>query len=267
MTLIFDEDSKTMNTSVYKLEICTNSLESVCEAVAGGADRIELCTHLSCGGLTPSAGLLKAAIEYCYIPINVLIRPRSGNFCYSKHEIDEITRDIVFAKNAGAAGVVCGFLTLDGSIDAELTKKMVALAAPMSFTFHRAFDVCINPSDALETIIAAGCHRLLTSGQENTAAEGKELISKLITQANGRIIVMPGSGVNAHTIENLLTTGATEFHMSGTVMKSSASTIHESHVALSSNPEVDNQVWVTSSEKVGAVKRILGELKNAFYPQ
>jgi copper homeostasis protein len=241
------------------LEVCTNSFESVCEAVDVGADRIELCTHLSCGGLTPSAGLLQAAIEFCTIPVNVLIRPRSGNFCYSQHELDEIARDIVVAKNAGAAGVVCGFLTPDGNIDAEQTLKMVAIAAPMSFTFHRAFDVCINPFDALETIIAAGCHRLLTSGQENTAAEGKELIAKLITQANGRIIVMPGSGVNANTIDSLLATGATEFHMSGTVMKTSAATNHQSHVVLSSNPEVDNQVWVTSSEKVGAVKRFLGK--------
>ncbi|PKP01126.1 MAG: copper homeostasis protein CutC [Bacteroidetes bacterium HGW-Bacteroidetes-6] len=259
MTLIFDEDSKTMNTSVYKLEICTNSLESVHEAVAGGADRIELCTHLSCGGLTPSAGLLQTAIEYCDIPVNVLIRPRSGNFCYSQHEIDEIARDIVFAKNAGAAGVVCGFLLPDGSIDKELTRRMVLLASPMSFTFHRAFDVCINPFEALETIIAAGCHRLLTSGQENSAAEGKELISKLINQANGRIIVMPGSGVNVHTIESLLATGAIEFHMSGTVLKTSTALFCQNHVVLSSNSEADNQVWVTSGEKVAEVKRFLGK--------
>ena len=241
----------------YWLEVVATSLESLESAIEGGADRIELCSNLFCGGTTPSAGLIQAAISESSVPVHILIRPRPGDFCYNKAEMNLICRDIEFAKQSGAAGIVCGFLLPDGNIDKEITHLIVELASPLNVTFHRAFDVCRDPIQGLEDIIEAGCQRLLTSGQKNTAVEGRELIAKLIKQSGDRIIIMPGSGVNADNIQQLKETGAHEFHMSGSVNRDSVSTYYNDKVLLSDNPVRDSVIQMTSKDKVAAVKRLI----------
>lgn len=241
----------------YWLEVVATSLESLESAIEGGADRIELCSNLFCGGTTPSAGLIQAAISESSVPVHILIRPRPGDFCYNKAEMNLICRDIEFAKQSGAAGIVCGFLLPDGNIDKEITELIAELASPLSVTFHRAFDVSRDPLQALEDIIEAGCQRLLTSGQKNTAIEGRDLISQLVKHAGDRIIIMPGSGVNADNIQQLKETGAHEFHMSGSVNRDSASIYYNDKVLLSDNPVRDSVIQMTSKEKVAAVKQFL----------
>lgn len=239
------------------LEVCVDSLASVHEAIAGGADRIELCAHLKSGGLTPSYALLKLAIAQSSIPVHVLVRPRAGDFCYSKSEIEVIHQEIEFIKSAGASGVVCGFLLPDGQIDHDLTHSMVKYARPMSFTFHRAFDFCRDADEGLQSIITAGCDRLLTSGQKNVAIEGRDMIARLINQAKGRILIMPGSGINADNIEVLLETGASEFHMSGRIELPGAHFENVNGIVLDSNPDNDSQIFQTSQNKISEVSRIL----------
>ena len=241
----------------FRLEVVATSLESLESAIEGGADRIELCSNLFCGGTTPSAGLIQAAISESSVPVHILIRPRPGDFCYNKAEMNLICRDIEFAKQSGAAGIVCGFLLPDGNIDKEITELIAELASPLSVTFHRAFDVSRDPFQALEDIIEAGCQRLLTSGQKNTAIEGRDLISQLVKHAGDRIIIMPGSGVNADNIQQLKETGAHEFHMSGSVNRDSASIFYNDKVLLSDNPVRDSVIQMTSKDKVAAVKRLI----------
>lgn len=194
------------------LEVCCSDIESVRAAIEGGAHRVELCQALSLDGLTPSAGMIQSAVE-TGIPVQVLIRPREGNFVYSKDEVLCMQRDIRQARRLGANGVVIGALMPDGNIDEEAVRCLIGEADGLSITFHRAFDVCAQPSDALERIIALGCHRLLTSGQAPSAIEGIPLLRELVEQAANRIIIMPGAGVNPQNALRILSeTGASEIH-------------------------------------------------------
>lgn len=201
--------------SSIKIEVCANSLESALNAQKGGVHRVELCSNLYEGGTTPSMGEISLARELLQIDLNVLIRPRGGDFLYSKNEIEIIKRDILFCKETGVDGVVIGFLKSDGSINKELTKEITELARPMLVTFHRAFDMCKNPEEALEELIEIGVDRVLTSGAQNKAIDGKSLLNKLVKQAGKRIIIMPGSGIRANNISEIIEkTGAREFHAS-----------------------------------------------------
>ena len=200
----------------FKLEICVDSVESAINAEVAGANRIELCDNLLEGGTTPGYGTIISARNNLNIDINVLIRPRGGDFLYTDIEYDIMRRDIELCGEAGVNGIVIGILMSDGSIDLERTAKLVELAHPMSVTFHRAFDMCSNPMTALEEIIASGASRLLTSGQKNKAIEGSELIKKLVEKGGDRIIIMPGSGINESNISDIARqTGAKEFHLTG----------------------------------------------------
>lgn len=194
------------------LEVCCADLQSVRAAKEGGAHRVELCQALGLDGLTPSAGMIASAVEMG-IPVQVLIRPREGDFFYGKDEVLCMQRDIHVAKRLGANGVVIGALKPDGSIDEETVRRLVGEAEGLSITFHRAFDVCAQPLEALEQIISLGCHRLLTSGQAPTAEQGIPLLKKLVEQSSGRIIIMPGAGVNPQNARRILSdTGACEIH-------------------------------------------------------
>ena len=194
------------------LEVCCADLQSVRAAKEGGAHRIELCQALEVDGLTPSEAMMESAIGMG-IPVQVLIRPREGNFVYNEDEVQTMLKDIRLAKRLGANGVVIGALRPDGSIDEETVRRLVDEAEGLSITFHRAFDVCAKPLEALEQIISLGCHRLLTSGQAPTAEQGIPLLKKLVEQAAGRIIIMPGSGVNPQNAHRILAeTGAHEIH-------------------------------------------------------
>ena len=197
------------------LEICAGSVESAIAARDGGAARIELCAALEIGGVTPSAGLIAEARKVEGIVLNVIIRPRGGDFLYDKYEAACMEHDILTCKQLGVDGVVIGALTADGEIDSELCRRLIAAAEGMSITFHRAFDMCRNPRKALEELIALGCDRVLTSGQATTAEAGIPLIRELAEQAAGRIIIMPGCGVNSKNAAHILqATGAKEIHAS-----------------------------------------------------
>ena len=195
-----------------KLEVCCADIESVWAAKEGGAHRIELCEALELDGLTPSEELIRQTIA-TGMPVQVLIRVREGNFVYSSEEVETMAASIRLAKELGAHGVVIGALTPEGQIDKPAIARMMEEAEGMSVTFHRAFDVCRDPLQTLEEIIALGCHRLLTSGQQHSAFAGIPLLRQLTTQAAGRIIIMPGAGVNPQNAMHILTeTGATEIH-------------------------------------------------------
>ena len=194
------------------LEVCCADVQSVRAAMEGGAHRVELCEALEVDGLTPSAEMMAEAIGLG-IPVQVLIRPRQGDFVYDETEVQSMLEGIRLAKRLGANGVVIGALKPDGSIDEETVRRLVAEAKGLSITFHRAFDVCARPMEALEQIIALGCHRLLTSGQAPTAEQGIPLIKRLVGQAAGRLSIMPGSGVNPGNARLILSeTGAREIH-------------------------------------------------------
>lgn len=240
------------------LEICANSIQSAINAQQAGAHRIELCENLEQGGTTPSYGLLTLARKHLTIKINVLIRPRSGDFLYSDLEYQVIKEDIKIAKQLGADGIVCGILLPNGDIDVERTKALVELTKPMSFTFHRAYDYTNDPFKALEDVISTGADCLLTSGQQPTAIQGVHLIWDLVKTANGRIIIMPGSGVNADNIEYLIETGATEFHMSGTTPVESTMTFRKWGMSLG-NPDNDYKILLSSKEKIQQVVSILNQ--------
>lgn len=198
-----------------KIEVCANSAASCVAAEQGGAVRVELCAGIPEGGTTPSYGEMVTARRAIGIQLNVIIRPRGGDFLYTPAEVQTMLLDIEAAKAAGADGVVFGCLRADGTIDVERNAKLMAAAGGLSTTFHRAFDVCRDPFEALEEIIALGFDRILTSGQEASAPAGSALIAELVRRAAGRIIIMPGCGVNESNVADLArATGAEEFHMS-----------------------------------------------------
>jgi copper homeostasis protein len=200
-----------------KIEICANSVESAVKAQEGGAYRVELCAGIPEGGTTPSFGDIRMARQLLQkTKLHVIIRPRGGDFLYSKLELDIMLHDIKVARQLGADGVVFGCLTAEGNVDVPAMKMLMNAVGDMSVTFHRAFDMCKNPQEALEQIIALGCNRILTSGQELNAVKGIPLLKELVKQADGRIIIMPGCGVNPSNILQIAEeTGASEFHFSG----------------------------------------------------
>lgn len=239
-----------------KLEICAGSVESVIAARNGGAARVELCAALEVGGITPSKGFIARARRVQGIDLNVIIRPRGGDFLYDEEEAACMIEDIRTCKELGADGVVIGALTADGDIDTALCSRLIAAAQGMSITFHRAFDMCRNPQKALEDIISMGCHRLLTSGQAATAYEGIPLIKELVQQARGRIIIMPGCGVNSHNAADILqATGAVEIHASARKSVPSGMQFRHSGVSMG-NPHSDEYARKEScEEEVRAIVR------------
>ncbi len=197
------------------IEIAVFSLESAIAAFRAGARRIELCSAPAEGGLTPSTATLRLARKYVKASIQVMIRPREGDFCYSEKEFESMLLDIAAAKMVGMEGIVTGVLMPDGTVDEKRLALLVDAAAPMQVTFHRAFDMCRDQEEAMEAIIYAGCTRILTSGGQQTAMEGLEELAKLIHKAGDRITIMPGSGVNLGNIKHIAdTTGASEMHLS-----------------------------------------------------
>lgn len=197
------------------LEVCTGSIPSILAAKAGGAHRVEVCAALEVGGLTPSLGHLRAAAEISGIRKHVLIRPRGGDFCYSDDEISIMLHDIQLCATMGFDGVVVGALTTHGEVDIPACRAFREAAGGMNITFHRAFDECSNPHQALEDIISLGYSRVLTSGQAPKAHDALPLLHSLVEQAAGRIIIMPGSGVTPENARQIIeATGATEIHAS-----------------------------------------------------
>lgn len=196
-----------------RFEVCVDSVEAAVAAQEGGAQGVELCANLLEGGATPSAAVIQLARESTTIDLNVMIRPRGGDFLYSDTEFECMRRDIELAKEWEADGVVFGILRRDGTVDVERTGVLVSLARPMGVTFHRAFDMSRDPHEALEDLIRVGIGRVLTSGQEISALEGLDLITDLVKKAGDRITVMPGGGITERNIKKIIdASGAREIH-------------------------------------------------------
>ena len=208
------------------LEIIASTVDDCLTAESGGADRIELCAAIATGGLTPSLGTLIEAKKRVNIPLMAMVRPRAGGFCYSEAEFAVMRRDAELLLKQGADGIVFGILHSDGSVDAKRCGKMLGLAGGRQTVFHRAFDVVPDPFLALEELIDLGFTRVLTSGQEKTALEGRAVIRRLIDSARGEIEVLPASGVRAHNVEQLVrATRCKQVHMTAFAAKVEASSI------------------------------------------
>lgn len=198
------------------MEICIDSIESAKNAVKGGASRLEACSALSEGGLTPTPGLIKFIKGYAEdVPVYAMLRIRSGNFVYTREEMDAMLYDLETLKKLDVDGFVFGALKHDGTVDSDFCREIITASRPKPVTFHRAFDEALYPLKSLETIIDLGFERILTSGQRDTAVDGLELITRLIDRANNRIDVMPGGGITSANIEIIKSkSGAREFHAS-----------------------------------------------------
>lgn len=234
------------------LEVAVFNIESALVAMAAGANRIELCENPFDGGTTPSYGTLKRVREKISIPVFPIIRSRGGDFLYGNDAFAVMMEDVLLCKALGFEGVVLGLLLPDGTIDKERTKRLVEAAYPMEVTFHRAFDRCAHPLEALEAVIDCGCQRILTSGQVPHAWDGRERIRQLVQQADDRIIIIPGSGVRSNNIKELAQyTGAVELHSSARKAAPSAMQFEVKGM------QEDLSITLTDEEEV---KRMLAEL-------
>lgn len=244
----------------YKLEICANSVMSCVEAQKGGAYRVELCAAIPEGGTTPSYGEIAVAQELLDIKLNVIIRPRGGDFLYSGLEHKIMLKDIEICHKLGVDGIVIGCLTAEGDVDMQRCRELVAAAGEMDITFHRAFDKCRDPFISLEDIISLGCSRILTSGQQPKAEQGIGLLKKLVQQAGDRIIIMPGSGINENNIVKIAReTGAVEFHLSARETVESKMKFKNSAVSMGGTNIAINEFeqLITSAQKVKETWTIL----------
>ncbi|MDR1056621.1 MAG: copper homeostasis protein CutC [Prevotellaceae bacterium] len=246
----------------YILEVCAGLLQSVLEAEKGGANRVELCAALYEGGTTPSAATVELACKMASIPVYVIIRPRGGDFLYSDLEFEIMKRDILYAKAAGAKGIVTGLLKANSTVDIERTSILVEMAYPMDVTFHRAFDMVKNPLDALEDIIKVGCRRILTSGGHNKAFDGKQNIAALARWAAGRISIMAGSGVNAGNVKQLIgETGISEVHTSGKARLASGMQFKNMAIAMGGIPQIpEYDIDITDAGAIRDIRKILDSL-------
>ena len=241
-----------MTRNDYKFEICANGVESCIAAQEGGADRVELCAGIPEGGTTPSYGEIKIARRVLTTTrLHVIIRPRGGDFLYSPLELERMAADIDMARELGADCVVFGCLRSDGSLDTEANTMLMQHAKGMSVTFHRAFDRCAHPHQALEELISQGFDRILTSGQQPTALEGTPLLKELHEQAKGRIILLAGCGVNEQNIATIAqATHIHEFHFSARTAVKSQMQFSNPDVYMGAKDADEDTLNITSSQRV-----------------
>ncbi len=242
----------------YILECCVDSVESAINAAKGGASRLELCSNLVIGGTTPDVALVKEIRKYTDIRIHALIRPRFGDFCYTEHEMEIMKSQIRDLKEAGVEGVVIGVLDTEGNLDLLKMKELMQEASGLSVTLHRAFDMCRNPFEAMEQAVSLGVHTILTSGQKQSAWEGRELLTELIIKAEGRIDIMAGAGIGASVIEQLIpVTGGSSYHMSGKVTLDSPMVYRKADVSMGLPSLSEYEIWQTSEEHVRKAVEVL----------
>lgn len=245
----------------YILEACVDSVESALEAQCGGATRLELCSSLIIGGTTPSPCLFQEIREHSDICTHVLIRPRFGDFCYTDYEFQVIRREVCNFRELGADGVVIGILKPDGTLDMERMRILMEEAGEMSVTLHRAFDVCVDPFEAMEQAKELGIRTILTSGQKNHCLDGRDTIKKLVELEDGIITIQVGSGVDAETIRQIQPyTGAHAFHMSGKQNLESMMVYRKEGVSMGVSSISEFEIIRTEQEKIRQACRVLEEL-------
>ncbi len=242
----------------YILETCVDSVESAMAAERGGANRLELCGNLIIGGTTPSPALYEEVRRHCGLRIHALIRPRFGDFCYTEHEFRIIRGEVKLFRELGADGVVIGCLRPDGTLNLEQMKALMEEAGNMSVTLHRAFDVCSDPYKTLEEAVDLGIDTILTSGQENGCLAGQKLLTELAEQADGRIDILIGSGVDASAIRELYPKVKTHsYHMSGKVTLGSEMEYRKEGVNMGLPSLSEFEIWRTSEEKIREAAEVL----------
>ena len=245
------------------IEACVDSYQSCVNATKGGADRLELCSHLIIGGCTPTLPVFKQVQRDCKgVKINVLIRPRFGDFLYTEDEIQAMCEDIAMFRDLGANGVVIGALTPDGDLDIEVMKRMMACAGDMDVTLHRAFDMSRDPFKTLEEAIELGCKTILTSGQQSNVVEGKDLLKEVYEKAAGRIDIMTGCGVKKWNIQEIHDhTGIVVFHTTGRKgALDSGMKYRKSTVAMGLPTLSEYEIWQTDEQEF----RECAEIVHAF---
>jgi len=233
------------------VEVCVDSVASAIAAARGGASRIELCSGLIEGGITPSAGLIETTRKSVSLPMHVMIRPRGGDFCYDADEFQAMQRDIALAKQLGANGLVFGILTVAGEVDVEHTRALVDMSRPQAVTFHRAFDMTGDLFRALQAVHTTGADRVLTSGGQPTALQGRRVIAQLVRQAAGAITIMPGSGIKPENAQSLVAdTAVHEIHVGMRTAVSSPMQHQNLRVAMGSTEGREYQRSVVREEDV-----------------
>jgi copper homeostasis protein len=243
------------NSTRIIIEVASFTPNAAAAAYKAGADRIELCSGYAEGGLSPSAASILWVKENVPIPLHVMVRPRIGDFVYNETEKEIMLGDIQFCKEHQVDGIVAGALTTVGEVDAEFTKMMVEAAYPMSFTFHRAFDLCGDLPSALETLIQCGVQRVLTSGGEANCISGLKTIATLLEQVAGRIIILPGGGIKLENVNEIIKLkGINEIHLSGKQLVRSKMSKH-SKVSFTSAGEVDDNNWYECDPEIIAALR------------
>lgn len=239
------------------IEVCVDTLDSALNAQTAGANRIELCADLALGGTTPSYGLIKLCRKYLNIDIYVMIRPRCGDFCYSDMEFETMKMDVENAKNLKMDGVVFGILDEYGYIDKKRMKELIDIAKPMKVTIHRAFDMSKDIFKSLEDAVDLGIDRILTSAQSNKVYENLKLLQELIEKADGKIVVMAGSGINENNVREVIKTGVLEVHASGKVEIESKMKFRRTNISMgASSSNKEYKVEITSIDKI---KKLINE--------
>ena len=229
-----------------KVEVCANGLESALNAQKGGAHRIELCVDLSVGGLTPSQDLIEEVLNQLHIPVHVLIRPRGGNFVYTREELQTIYNSIEICRELGCTGVVSGALNPDGTLHTEAVARMIALSKDMEFTFHRAIDLAVAPIEILKQLIVLGANRVLSSGGKPTAIEGLPVLTKLQEAAEEKISIMPGGGINSGNAQAFSAHGFDAVHLSAIAKPPSTSLFDNAVHGVSDVDEIRKVVRILS---------------------
>ena len=245
------------------LEICVDSVESAIASQAGGAQRIELCSDLNEGGITPSDGLIQAVRKHVGIDVFAMVRPRGGDSFYTPYEFDVMKADVLRMKELKADGIVIGLLDQNGQVDVPRTRELVQLASPMHVTFHRAFDMSADLDESLDRVIETGAHRILTSGGVQTVTQGAERVTRLIAAARGRIRIMVGGGVRQENIRKIaLRTGATEFHCSLRIKTQSPVTFRNHSLKLGSVANDEFARYVVLEENVRGLRETLDKISS-----
>jgi copper homeostasis protein len=243
------------------IEICIDSVASAMAAERGGARRLELCGDLLEGGTTPSAGMIERVRASVSISLQVMIRPRGGDFCYTPDEFEVMQRDLQAARKLGADGVVFGLLDADGVVDTERSRKLVELARPMDATFHRAFDVSADLLRSLEDVCATGADRILTSGGQPTALQGANSIAEVVRAARGRIVIMPGGGITPDNVRHIIEETATrQIHAALISSVSSPMRFRNPRISMGSAAEREYQRFVVLEEDVRNLCRAVSSI-------